>query len=287
MNAVAPILASPPPHDFEDLRAALIERRFKLPKRLEQVARFALAYPDEIAFGTVASIAEKAGVQPSALVRFAQAVGYPGFSDLQRTVFQGHLRGRVTSYEERLAALGSAPDAANRASALFEGFCAASSASIDRLRGAPPSETLDRAARALAEAETIYLIAQRRSYPVTAYMHYAFSKLGVRTVLIGSHVGTDLETIGFAGPRDAVIAVSFTPYASATVSLAQAAAARGARMVVITDSPFSPLVTEDTLALEVVEADFRGFRSLAATLSLAMTLTVAVADGRRQDRTDE
>jgi DNA-binding MurR/RpiR family transcriptional regulator len=284
MTEAAPFPVPPPPRDFEDLRAALIERRFKLPKRLEQVARFALAYPDEIAFGTVASIADKAGVQPSALVRFAQAVGYPGFTDIQRTVFQGHLRGRVTSYEERLAALADAPDTANRAAALFDGFCAASSASIDRLREALSSETLDRAARVLAEADTLYLIAQRRSYPVTAYMHYAFSKLGVRTVLIGSHVGTDLETIGFAGPRDAAIAVSFTPYASATVSLAKAAAARGARMVVITDSPFSPLITEEALTLEVVEADFRGFRSLAATLSLAMTLTVAVADWRRQER---
>jgi DNA-binding MurR/RpiR family transcriptional regulator len=286
MNQAAQILA-PPPRDFEDLRAALIERRFKLPKRLEQVARFALAHPDEIAFGTVASIANKAGVQPSALVRFAQAVGYPGFSDLQRTVFQSHLRGRVTTYEERLAALGAAPDATNRASALFEGFCAASSASIDRLRGAFAPETLDQAARVLADAETIYLIAQRRSYPVTTYMHYAFAKLGVRTVLIGSNVGTDLETIGFAGPRDAVIAVSFTPYASATVSLAQAAVARGAPMVVVTDSPFSPLNAEATLTLEVVEADFRGFRSLAATMSLAMTLTVAVADWRRHQRGDE
>ena len=51
-------------------------------------------------------------------------------------------------------------------------------------------------------------------------------------------------------------------------------------MVTITDSPFSPLAQIATLWLEVVEANFEGFRSMAATLSLAMTLTVAVAEKR-------
>jgi len=51
--------------------------------------------------------------------------------------------------------------------------------------------------------------------------------------------------------------------------------------VVITDSPFSPLVPRDGVWFEVVEADFDGFRSLSATMALAMTLTVAIADARR------
>jgi DNA-binding MurR/RpiR family transcriptional regulator len=273
----------PPPKDFDDLRDALVERRVKLPKRLEQVARFAIAHPEEIAFGTVASIAEKAEVQPSALVRFAQALGYPGFSDLQRTVFQGRLREKVTSYDERLAALRVSTGPSNRTAALFGGFCTAATASIERLRESLDLDTLEEAARVLARAETIYLIAQRRSYPVTAYMSYAFAKLGVKTVLIGSGLGTDPETIGFAGPRDAAIAISFTPYAATTIALARAAADRGAKMVVVTDSPFSPLIADSAIWFEVVEADFRGFRSLAAAMSLAMTLTVAVADLRRSE----
>lgn len=270
-----------PPRDFDDLRDALVERRVKLPKRLEQVARFAIAHPEEIAFGTVATIAEKAQVQPSALIRFAQALGYPGFSDLQRTVFQSRLRERVTSYDERLSALRDATGPQSRTASLFDGFCEAASSSIERLRTALDLETLERAAEALAKAETIYLIAQRRSYPVSAYMSYAFGKLGVKSVLIGSNVGTDQETIAFAGPKDAALAISFTPYASSTVTLARIAAERGAQMVVVTDSPFSPLVADEAIWFEVVEADFRGFRSLAAVMSLAMTLTVAVADLRR------
>lgn len=278
--------AGQPPRDFDELRDALVRRRVKLPKRLAQVARFAVAHPEEVAFGTVASIAEKAEVQPSTLIRFAQALGFPGFSELQRTIFQGRIREQVSSYDDRLSALRDTADAPSRSAVLFSGFCEASRASVARLQDGLDLTLVEAAAETLARAETIYLIAQRRSYPVTAYMSYAFGKLGVRTVLLGSAAGTDAETIAFATPADAAIAISFTPYASATVDLARQAALRGAGLVVVTDSPFSPLISSGALWFEVVEADFRGFRSLAATMALAMTLTVAVADLRRPDPDD-
>ena len=61
------------PRDFETLRATILDRRETLPKRIAQIAAYALDNPDDIAFGTAASIAASAGVQPSTLIRFAQA----------------------------------------------------------------------------------------------------------------------------------------------------------------------------------------------------------------------
>ena len=277
------MVATDPPRDFRSLRDLIVERRPALPKRLAQVAAFAMSEPDEIAFGTAASIAEKAAVQPSTLVRFAQAFGYQGFSELQ-SVFRERLRDRVSSYDDRLRALRTETEPSSRSEALFDGFCAAAAQSIGALHGRVDPAAIDTAARRLAAADTIYLIAQRRSYPVTAYLSYAFGKLGVKTVLIGSPAGTDAETVAFAGERDAALAISFTPYASATLSLARQAAERGAPLVVITDSPFSPLVPDSAAWFEVVEADFAGFRSMAATLALAMTLAVAVAEIRAADK---
>jgi DNA-binding MurR/RpiR family transcriptional regulator len=271
-----------PPRDFRALRDLMASRKDGLPKRLAQVAAFAMANPDEIAFGTVASIAAQVRVQPSALVRFSQAFGYQGFSELQ-AVFQERLRERVSSYDERLKALRSHIDEGSRTAALFNGFCEAARQSIDRLEERVDLALIEAAAERLAAAETIYLLAQRRSYPVAAYMHYAFSKLGVKTVLIGSGMGTDAETLAFANERDTAIAISFTPYAPATLGHVRQIAERGTPLVVITDSVFSPLVSDSTVWFEVVEGDFEGFRSLTATMALAMTLTVAVAEARHGD----
>jgi hypothetical protein len=93
-----------PPRDFAALKALIAERAMAFPKRLTQIASFALENPDEIAFGTVSSIAEQAEVQPSALVRFAQALGYQGFSDMQE-IFRSRLRDRILNYDERLQQL--------------------------------------------------------------------------------------------------------------------------------------------------------------------------------------
>jgi len=267
------------PKDFAGLRQRIVERGPRLPKRLTQIAAYALEHPDEIAFGTVASIADQAKAQPSALVRFAQSMGYQGFSDLQE-VFRSRLRDRILNYEERIEQLRLHALSASKATVIFAGFSEAAEKSLASLREKLDPAALDRAVDILSKAETIYLIGLRRSFPISSYMAYAFGKLGVRSMLIDAVGGLAAEQIAAATRKDAVLAVSFTPYASESVALAQAAAARHVPMVAVTDSPFSPLAQIADLWFEVVEANFEGFRSMAATLSLAMTLTVAVAEKR-------
>jgi DNA-binding MurR/RpiR family transcriptional regulator len=267
------------PRDYAELCRLIADRQASLPKRLAQVAAYAFAHADEIAFGTAASIAESAEVQPSTLVRFAQALGYQGFSDLQE-VFRGRLRDRVLSYDERLAQLREHAVDASQASILWQGFREASQRSLAEMDRSLPPQRLDQAVGLLAEAETIYLVGLRRSLPVSAYMAYAFGKLGVPCSFVSATGGLAPEQIGFATKRDAVLAISFTPYASETVTLASEAARRGIPVVAITDSALSPLADVAEIWLEVSEANFEGFRSLAATMALAMTLTVAIAQAR-------
>ncbi len=270
-----------PPRDFPSLKALIAERAAMLPKRLTQIAAFALENPDEIAFGTVSSIAEQAHVQPSTLVRFSQALGYQGFSDMQE-IFRSRLRDRILNYGERLQQLREHAQATSKPNVIFQGFCEASAKSIAALEEKLDPADLDRAVDELAKAETVYLIGLRRSFPIASYMAYAFGKLGVRAILVDAVGGLASEQLTFAGPKDAVLAISFTPYASETISLARAAAQKGVPVVSITDSPFSPLAQIAGMWIEISEANFEGFRSMAATLTLAMTLTVAIAERRQQ-----
>jgi len=266
------------PRDFQSLRGLITNRAQTLPKRLAQVATYALDNPDEVAFGTAASVAEAAFVQPSTLVRFAQSLGFNGFSDLQ-DVFRSRLRERVLSYEERLTHL-RADSKTHKAAVLYSGFAEAAEKSLTDARVRLDGDKLDQAVRQLAKAETIYLIGLRRSFPITSYMSYAFGKLGVKNQLISATGGLAAEEVSFATKQDAVLAISFTPYASETVKLTQSAAAKGVPVISITDSAFSPLAPVSKLWFEVTESHFEGFRSMAATLVLAMTLTVAVAERR-------
>ncbi len=268
------------PRDFESLRSIIIERKTNMPKRLAQVAAFALGNPDEIAFGTTASIAAASDVQPSTLVRLAHHLGYEGFSDLQ-SIFRERLRDRTLTYEERLVTLEQASGEDEDAN-LLSGFISAASQSVNRLAATVQTDTFTKAVDILAAAETIYLIAKRRSYPLTAHMTYAFSKLNIRHQIVASPNGVDPEMVQFATAKDAAIAASFSPYAADSLSQAEALADRGVPVVAITDSAFSPLAARATCWFEVAEADFSGFRSLSASMALTMAIPVAIAERRRK-----
>ncbi|EIM27023.1 transcriptional regulator [Microvirga lotononidis] len=269
------------PEDFDGLRALLLGRREAMPKRLKQIAAFALEHPEDMAFGTVAGIAEHAGVQPSTLVRFAKSLGYDGFSHLQQ-IFRDRLRERFPDYRERLRGLRDAEGHHVHAASLLEGFTHAAAISLERMQASVRPEELSRAIETLAKADTVYLLGARRVFPVIAYCAYAFGKLGVRAILI-DHVGQlGPEQLAIASKRDAVLAISFTPYAPVTADLAAAAAQRDVPVVAITDSAFSPLVTNADVWLEVAEADFGAFRSLSASFALAMALAVGTAEKRAE-----
>jgi len=271
------------PRSFEELRIHVAASQKDLPKRLAQAARFALAHPDEIALGTAASIAEAADVQPSTLVRLAHHLGYEGFSDFQG-LFRERLKTRASTYEERLSKLQQGAEGDSYEGALLSGFLSAGRQSLDSL-----SETIDaaqfgRCVGLLAKADMIYLIARRRAYPLIAQMSYAFAKLRIRAATIDSANGIDAELVELATSSDAAIACSFAPYAPSSVDQARALVDQGVPLVALTDSALSPLAVCATHCIEVFEQDYAGFRSLSASMAVAMALPVAIAERRRIGR---
>ena len=136
-------------------------------------------------------------VQPSTLVRFSQALGYQGFTELQ-DVFRSRLRERVLNYDERLAQMrehGIADQQVRPGARRLPGGRA--SARSPKFRDKVDHEAIERAVDILAGAETIYLIGLRRSFPITSYMGYAMGKLGIRNILVDAVAGMGAEQASF------------------------------------------------------------------------------------------
>lgn len=262
------------PRTYEELRAVLASGTVHFPKRLRQVAIFLWQHPREVALSTVGQIADGAGVPPSALVRFAQSLGFSGFSELQ-ALFKDHVKGM------RAEAPRPAHGEAGRDARVVSGLVAAARHSLDRLEEGGPASALGDMAARLAAADLVHLVGSKRAFPVAAYLSLTFSQVGVRNVLVDNVGSGALDHVGCLGGRDAVLAVSFSPYNSITPDLVAVARERGAAVVAITDSALSPLVPLSDAWIEVVESDFAGVRSLAASLVVGMALVQGVAARRR------
>jgi DNA-binding MurR/RpiR family transcriptional regulator len=131
--------------------------------------------------------------------------------------------------------------------------------------------------RLIAEAESVYLVGLRRSFPVAAYLAYALRHADKRAYLVDGLAGMMVEQSSMLGPKDLLIATSFRPYAQQTADIVNDAHGRGARIIAISDSRLSPIARHADLCFEVKDAEFRKFRSLTASLCLAQTLVISYA----------
>ncbi len=263
------------PGDVASFHTRLAELSPAMPKRLRQCADFVARNPDRIAVSTVADLARAAGVQPSAFVRFCQIMGFSGFSDLQ-TLFRGELAERWPDYATRLENLRA--DGEARPAALLAEFVEAGRASLEMLAHQVDAGALERAVGLLSEAGIIHILGLSRAYPVAAYLSYAFEKMDIPTMLHDKTGNLDHRHSIRRG--DVLLAISFSPYTPETVALAGFAHGLGVELVAITDALNSPFHKLGAEALIVSEVDVGAFRALSATLSLAISLAVAVGARR-------
>lgn len=264
------------PGAYEALRSTIAARYPELSKQLQKIARFALEYPDDLALETVASLAARAGVQPSSMVRFAQALGYDGFSNMQ-LVFRSRLVTDSNSYRDRIDALRRQHDTGGGdASNVLAGFVTEGMTSLELLRDHTPATVLDSAVALLAEADDIYLLAERRAFPVACYLAYALARLERRAHLLDGIGGMLAQQVAAVRDRDVLVAASFPPFSPQVAGVFVDCHQRGVPTIAITDSPVSPLALEATVAFHIKQQEEGSFRSLVAPMCLAQSLVVAL-----------
>lgn len=260
---------------YEELLAVLSSAHANLPKRLRQVAVYLTQHPNDVALGSIGSVAIRAGVQPSTLVRFAKFFGFHGFSDFQE-IFKSHVR----SAGGALRSPAKAAAARQPRHAAISGHVEAARESLDRFERSFDEAAFKRIVATLARANAVYVVGSKRAFPVANYMSLTFSQLGVKNMLVDNVGSTAFDQVACLDRGDAVLAISFSPYNSITPELASRARDRGAMVVSLTDSMLSPLIDLSRASLVVVESSDAGYRSMAATNVAALSIVLAVAAAR-------
>lgn len=267
------------PETYDQLEKAIIEQFPSLSKRLQQIASHALDNPSELALETIAAVSQRAGVQPSSLIRFAKVFGFSGYSDMQR-VFRLRLTDAMPDYKERLKSLNGTEaqgEEAKDVNALLDQFVEADVVGLRRLQQNKRLGTLlDQAFKLITDSDTVYVVAHRRSFPIACYLAYALSQMNVKNVLVDGVGGMFMQQVGHASSRDVIIAISSKAYSPDVAQVVRDSKQRGVKIIAMTDSPLSPLAEHADVSLEVQQAAVGLFRSLAVTMTLAVTLIVGL-----------
>jgi DNA-binding MurR/RpiR family transcriptional regulator len=257
---------------YDELARRITDAYPELPGRLQGIARYVLGNPDAMALSTVAEIAREAQVPPSAVIRFANALGYSGFTELQR-VYRERLVARSATYRDRIEEM--------RRTGVDEGHVLpqlvdSSIRELTRLREHLDHKRLRAAADLVLGADSVLLLAQKRAFPVAAYLAYGLAQLEFRAILLDSVGGMLRQQAGMARRGSVMIAASFRSYSRDVIEAAELAQAQGAAVIAITDQAVSPLVKVARVTLLVGDDPTVQFRSLVAPLCAAQALVMAL-----------
>lgn len=265
---------------LEILRGDIVRRYEELSPRLQQVAKYVLENPNDMALQTLAVIAERCEVQPSTIVRFAKTFGYEGASDMQE-LFKDEMLTQAPSpsYAERIRQFSRRAGAAGALAPqdVMHEFADSNILALEHLKSSVRKADLERAVDMIAAANAVYIVGLRRSFPVASYLAYALRHVDKRAYLLDGVAGMLAEQSTMLTSKDLLIAISFQPYAAETVEIVGSTREQKAKIIAITDSRLSPIAAASDLVFEIKDAEVRQFRSLTASLCLAQSLVISYA----------
>lgn len=256
-------------HTFQSFKSNVVAAHDGLPPQLQIIAQFILDHPRKVALMTIADISTEIDVQPSAVIRFSKALGFTGFSEIQKIL-------RTTLNETEPASYFARLDKDAQSGSL-ERFASLAAQSLGQL---PDEAQIDAAAHLLTEARTIHVVGMRRAFGIATLLTYMLGEFSAPVHLIaptGDMVEATLSTVTH---EDVMVAISFPNYRTQTISAAAKARRRGCTVIALTNSEVSPLAKEADHVLIVDQPTDGGFRSSAG--SIVVTQAIAAAYGRKR-----
>jgi len=243
-----------------------------------RIAQCLFEHAGKAAYLSAAEVADLASVSQPSVTRFAIALGYDGYPALRRAL-------RTT--------VPSTPGGENDLQLAVR----AEAANLDRLAdqladGGPSRAAVDKAAALLAASRPLPVVGLRAAAPLAGYFGYFAAKVLPEVRVLdngGSLLADRLEQARAAGAT-AMLGIVLPRYPKEALDALREARAAGLAVVVLTDSPVSPVSEIADVTLCAGVGTRLVFDLHAAPMALSMALLQAVCDavpGEAQARLEE
>lgn len=254
----------------QDLVAAVVGDLTPTERR---IAEAVVAEPTLLAFGSVSDLAGHVGTSRPSIVRFATKLGFEGYTELQEHV-RSNLSRRLARPSDRIRSVGD--DAVPVRAAIDESIASV----FDALDG----DRLGQLVGPLVRAPAAWILSGEPSLAGARTLHsgLAMVRPGVRLLEEQSY-GTDLAD---AEHGDVAVVIDFMRYRRQVVAATRILADAGVTIVVITDSPLSPLVEIADVWTKIKVPAVGPFDSSISVVALCELLVAQATKELREDATN-
>lgn len=255
-------------------RERLITAATSLPPQQRSIAEYLLEHLTSVPFFSVPQLAREVGVSEATVVRFAQRLGYPGFSELKMELvemLQSRLGGETEKADDEVS-----------------DDLLASVATLEITNIGRTVESLDRrlfreVAESLFGAGHVYSFGMGVSAILAELAAYALLQVGVRASCLPTIFSSPREQLVGIEAGDLVMVISLPPYSRQSLDILQDAGKVGIPTVAVVDRVTAPAATLARRALPVRSDNMMFTNAVAAVTVMINALATEIATTHREE----
>jgi len=247
-----------------------------LSKAERRVGRALLADYPSAGLASAARLAERAEVSPPTVLRFAQTLGYEGFTDLQ-VALRAELTARSNGPITRLSTTPADADAGPLDRLLHQ--ARAQNERAEETLAQMPAPAVEAAVALLADtSRPLHLHGGRFSHLLAMHLAAHLEQLRPGVRLLADPSGRDLGTMIELTRRDVVMLFDYHRYQRSAADLAARVHRAGATVLLVTDDLACPVAPEAEVVLTASSTVGTTYQSMAAGFLLTELLIPLVMD---------
>jgi len=237
-----------------------------------RIAEAVLAEPTLLAFGTVSDLASRVGTSRPSIVRFANKLGFDGYTQLQR-----HARSDVSRQ------LARPSDRIRRDDKTDLSVRVMLDGAMDSVFNALEGNRIKPLVKPIVRARNVWVLSGETSRAGAHAFHSGLSMIRPDVHMLDDRsIGGDLSN---AEPGDAAVVFDFFRYRRMVATATEILADAGVDVIAITDSPLSPLVELTDTWCEIQVPAIGPFDSSVPVVAIAELLVSRVAKELQDEAT--
>jgi len=207
----------------------------ELTRNHKRVADFFIANLDRVPFLSVQELSQEVKASVASVVRFAQQIGYSGYSELRDDV-SGILQNKINSGD-----IFKAPDTEAPKADLLSTIAGLEMKNINSTLNLIERKTFTDVVKLILKADKVYTAGLGVSYHMAEILAYQLNQVAINAGNLKHQSMAFVEQIPFVTSKDFLIFFSFPPYSRETIETAEFAHSRNIKSAAITNKSTAPV----------------------------------------------
>lgn len=248
----------------------------ELTKSCKKIAEYLLRNMEKAAFFNISDFRREIGVSETTVMRFARALGYDGFPQLQEDL--------RTWFKEKFTPLKKMEKSLYKPSSnMYKNILDKDIQNLNYLKEGFSYEKLGKVVNMILKAKHVYIMGYRTSYPLAYFLYMFLTHIMKNVELLDVGGGSIYDRIIQWGRDDVLVAISFSRYSRITLEIAECAKNQHCKIIGITDRLISPVGNIATYVLTAPCNSPTFFNSYTAVLSLINCLVGEISIKKGKD----